>query len=68
MLWDGLDFFGTDHVKLGRLRGEKVDFCTPLKSPRIMIMYLLLVSVTIYIIVTEASNFGKLKSQTISLI
>ena len=33
MLWDGLGFFGTDHMKLGRLEGEKVNFMTPFKSP-----------------------------------
>ena len=40
MLWDGLGFFGTDHAKLGRLKGEKVNFCTKFKSPRTLIVSL----------------------------
>ena len=32
MIWDGVGFFGTDHFKLLRLQGEKVNFCTPFKS------------------------------------
>ena len=68
MLWDGLGFFGTDHTKLGRLRGEKVNFLTPIKSPSSVIIFLLIASLTIYIIVKEGSNLGKQKSQTISLV
>ena len=58
MLWDGLGFFGTDHTKLGRLKGEKVDFYTPFKCFRKMILMLILLSVTIYILVTEISKLG----------
>lgn len=58
LLWDGLGFFGTDHMKLGRLRGEKVNFLTPFKSPNTIIGYIFLISVTLYIVLTEVSNLG----------
>ena len=54
MMWDGLGFFGTDHTKLGRLKGEKVDFSTPFKSPRTLVLYIMLLVLMIYIIVSEA--------------
>lgn len=68
MLWDGLGFFGTDHMKLGRLKGEKVDFSTPFRSPRTLIIGFLGVGIGLYIILSEISNLGLEKSQTISLI
>ena len=68
MLWDGLGFFGTDHTKLGRLKGEKVDFLTPYKSIRSVIVISLMLSVGIYILVTEISKLGTQKSQTVSFI
>lgn len=58
MLWDGLGFFGTDHTKLGRLRGEKVNFLTPFKSFRYMLLLLIGLSVTLYILITEISTLG----------
>ena len=68
MLWDGLGFFGTDHMKLGRLQGEKVDFCTFFKSPKTLVLSLVGLSVAIYLILTEAKKLDMPKSQTISLI
>ena len=68
MLWDGLDFFGTDHMKLGRLKGEKVNFLTPFKSPRTVMVYLLLFAISLYIVINEGKNLGVEKSQTNSLI
>ena len=68
MLWDGLGFFGADHMKLGRLKGEKVDFCTPFKSPRILFIGLLGLGIGLYIVLTEIYNLGQEKSQTISLV
>lgn len=59
MLWDGLGFFGTDHMKLGRLRGEKVDFLTPLKSPKDLTLAMLVVGVSLYFVFTELNNLGK---------
>ena len=67
MLWDGLGFFGTDHMKLGRLKGEKVNFFTFLKSPRSVVMSILGLALAIYIIINEGSKLGKEKSQTITL-
>ena len=68
MLWDGLGFFGTNHTKLGRLKGEKVNFMTRFKSPNILIMSLVGTILTLYIIIQEGRNIGEQKSQTISLI
>lgn len=68
MLWDGLGFFGTDHMKLGRLRGEKVNFCTPFKSPRTLLLGLAGLILAIVIIVIEVEKIGKQKSQTVSLV
>lgn len=68
MLWDGLGFFGTDHMKLNRLQGEKVTFATPFKSPRTIIMTLLGLSIGSFLIITEAAKLNKPKSQTISLV
>ena len=54
MLWDGLGFFGTDHMKLGRLKGEKVDFLTFFKSPKTLVFSILGLSLGIYLIFTES--------------
>ena len=59
MVWDGLGFFGTDHMKLGRLKGEKVTFCTFLTSPRSLIMTVLGLTIASYLILTEVDNLGK---------
>ena len=67
-LWDGLGFFGTDHMKLGRLKGDKVDFCTFFKSPQTILLWFVAMVVSIYIIVNEGSNLGLQKAQTVSLV
>ena len=59
MLWDGLGFFGTDHMKLGRLKGERVNFITPFKSPSTILISLFGISLMLYIILKEGSNLGK---------
>ena len=59
MLWDGLGFFGTDHMKLGRLKGEKVDFCTFMKSPKSVGMSLLGIALATYIVIMEVGNLGE---------
>lgn len=56
MVWDGLGFFGTDHMKLGRLKGEKVNFCTPFKSPRGMVLTLLMVALGLGIVINEFAH------------
>ena len=53
MLWDGLGFFGTDHAKLGRIKGEKVNFCTKFSSPRTLTMSLLGIILGIYLLYNE---------------
>ena len=68
MLWDGLGFFGTDHMKLGRLRGEKVNFCTFIKSPKSIALTLAGIGLGIYLLITELAKLGTLKSQQITLV
>ena len=58
MLWDGLGFFGMDHMKLGRLRGEKVDFCTFFKSPHTLMLSSLTVGIATFVIVTHLKTLG----------
>lgn len=62
MLWDGLSFFGTDHTKLGRLKGEKVTFFTPFKSPRTVMIYVLIFALCVIIIINEGGKLGLQKS------
>ena len=61
MIWDGLGFFGCDHMKLGRLEGEKVNFMTPFKSPRTLIISFLGLALMIYIIIIESRKLGEQK-------
>ena len=68
MLWDGLGFFGTDHYKLYRLRGEIVNFCTPFKSIEQLICIAVGLTITIYIILTEVTKLGEQSAQTISFV
>ena len=68
MIWDGVGFFGTDHFKLLRLQGEKVNFCTPFKSIKQVIIYILVTFITIYILYTEINKLGTQKAQTISFV
>lgn len=68
MVWDGLGFFGTDHTKLGRLKGVKVNFCTPFKNYRLLVLSILGFVIVMIVIIMEANKIGTRKSQTISLI
>ena len=56
MLWDGLGFFGTDHMKLGRLKGEPVTFTTMFSSPRTLVLSLMLLGLGLYLVITEAEK------------
>ena len=67
MLWDGLGFFGTDHDRLGRMKGEKVNFCTKFSSPRTLILSLLGLLFGIFLLITELRKLNTQKSQTIQL-
>ena len=60
MLWDGLGFFGTDYMKLGRLKGEKVDFFTRCSSPKDLILLSLTLGVSLYFIFTEIEKLGRM--------
>jgi len=68
MVWDGLGFFGTDHTKLNRLKGEKVNFWTPFKSYKVLILSTIGFIVAVTVILMEFNKLGKEKSQTISLV
>ena len=65
IMWDGMGFFGTNYMKLGRLRGEKVDFCTKFKSIKDIIIYTLTFAFAMYFVLTEIDKLGELKSQRI---
>lgn len=62
MVWDGLGFFGTDHMKLGRLKGEPVNFLTMFKSPKSLMLWFLTVGLFAYLIATEADKLYSPKS------
>jgi len=68
MVWDGLGFFGTDHTKLGRLKGEKVNFLTPFTSYKFLILSTVGFIIAMSVIIMEFNKLGSKKSQTISLI
>lgn len=67
MIWDGLDFFVTDFSKLGRLKGKKVDFSTPLTSPNDMLKLLASLSIGLYFIFTQFNQLDTLKTQTVTM-
>ena len=52
MVWDGLEIFGFDHMKLGRLKGEKVNFLTQFKSTKYMLMLVVAIIVVVQVIVS----------------
>lgn len=56
MVWDGLSFFGMDHMKLGRLNGEQVNFCTFFKSPETVAVTLILISVSAVVFLGELNK------------
>lgn len=62
MIWDGLDFFGTDFKKLGRLKGENVNFMTALKSPNDILKIAVMAIVALYFILTQFSQLDTLKA------
>ena len=68
IMWDGLGFFGFDDTKLDRLKGVPVTFKTKFSSAKAIILSLLALVVITYVILKEAWNLGKQKSQTVSLI
>ena len=67
MMWDGLGFFGFSDTKLGRLRGKKVNWCTPFLSWKNTPLLIIGLTVMMVIIISEVDNLGKQKSQTIDL-
>jgi len=66
-MWDGLGFFGTSDTKLDRIKGKKVTWCTPFLSWKNTPLLIIGLAIMSYIIVSEGSNLGKEKSQTIDL-
>jgi hypothetical protein len=66
-MWDGLGFFGFDDTKLDRIKGKEVGWCTPLLSIKSTPLMIIGIVVMAYIIINEAGNLGKQKSQTIDL-
>ena len=62
MVWDGLGFFGTDHMKLGRLQGRPVTFFTFLTSPKSVILSTLGLAVALILIIGEVEKLNTQKS------
>lgn len=50
MMWDGLGYFGFSDTKLNRLKGEKVNWCTPLLSMKTTPLTIIGIGIAIYII------------------
>ena len=67
LMWDGLGFFGFSDTKLDRLKGKKVNWCTPILSWKTTPLLIIGIIAGLYIIITEVNNLGKQKSQTIDL-
>jgi hypothetical protein len=68
MVWDGLGFFGIfDDSKIARFQGEKVTWLTPFSSCKNNFLLVLVLTISAYVIIKEASKVGKEKSQTINL-
>ena len=67
LMWDGLGFFGFSDTKLGRLKGEKVNWCTPLISWKGTPILIISIIVGMIIVISEVNNLGLQKSQTIDL-
>jgi len=68
MLWDGLGFFGTSHSKLGRLKGEKVDFKTKFTSIEYVMSLVILITIVLIVIFSFFSEIGHVKSQSVTLL
>ena len=67
-IWDGLNFFGFATSKLGRLKGQKVNYCTQFTNLQWVLMTLLGLIVAIVILASELSTLNTQKSVTISLV
>ena len=58
MLWDGLDFFGHDYMKLPRLRGVKTSWTDKFKNKERMIPMTIVFIVALILTITESSKIG----------
>ena len=65
--FDGIAFFGFADFKLRRLRGSPPSFFDRLFSPKFMLIKFGCLIVLIMILVSQISDYGKLKSQTTKL-
>ena len=59
LIWDGLGFFGFSDTKLGRLRGKKVTWLTPVLSWKSTPLLIITLIVGAYIIASESSLLGQ---------
>jgi hypothetical protein len=67
ILWDGLKFFDFAFDKLPRLRGHNASFLDKLQDRKKIASVILLILITIWVIVAEFSDLGKLKAQEVKL-
>ena len=65
LVWDGFRFFGFAFDKLPRLRGHKPSFTDKFNNRKLFVTILLVAIVTIWVVVEELSQLGKVKRQQI---
>ena len=59
ILWDGAQFFGLKTAKLDRIRGHSVGFLTKCMDFEFIISGLIFAIVSLYVLITEFSRYGK---------
>jgi hypothetical protein len=64
--WDGVSFFGPDYTKLARLSGTPPRWYDKYKSFAWLFPRLFLLAVVGYVVGSELSDLGSVKSQTLS--
>ena len=67
MWWDGLIFFGYDDTKLARLNGKKTSFTDKFRNKKWMMISTVSICVIIYVLASQISKLGTIKSQKMEL-
>lgn len=67
IFWDGTGFFGLSMAKLGRLRGEKVNFLTKFQAVDWVLVQCSGFIILFAVIISELNRYNTLKNQTINM-
>jgi hypothetical protein len=67
ILWDGSGFFGLKTYKLDRIRGKTVGFLTKCMDCEFVVTNGAYLAIILYVLISEASTYGTMKSQTVNL-